>query len=100
MSLIIDASVQAKIISLISALVPDAKIYLYGSRARGTQSEWSDIDLALDVGHPLPLGIVGELVAIFEASSIPYRIDVVDVNGSISKAMRESILKDKVLWKQ
>lgn len=100
MSLVIDAAVQAKIISLISALVPDAKIYLYGSRARGTHGEWSDIDLALDAGHPISDRLVGELAAIFEASSIPYRIDIVDVHGDISKSMRESILKDKVLWKQ
>ncbi len=32
---------KAKIIALIS----DAKIYLFGSRARGTNSPWSDIDL-------------------------------------------------------
>lgn len=100
MALIIEPAIQAKIISLISALVPDAKIYLYGSRARGTNKEWSDIDLALDAGRELPLGAVGELASILEASSIPYKIDIVDINGEISKVMRESILKDKMVWKQ
>jgi len=98
MSLIIEKKIQDKIVSLISALVPDAKIYLYGSRARGTNNEWSDIDLALDAGNPLPFELVGELASIFEASSIIYKIDVVDLYG-VSKAMREAILKDKVIWK-
>ncbi len=42
-----------KVVAVISALVPHAKIYLFGSRARGTAGERSDIDLALDAGEKL-----------------------------------------------
>jgi predicted nucleotidyltransferase len=38
------------IIRLLEALFPKVKIYLLGSRARGTYSVTSDIDLALDTG--------------------------------------------------
>lgn len=51
----VDEATKQKIIALINALIPDAKVILYGSRARGDFAEWSDIDLALDVGKRLPV---------------------------------------------
>ena len=49
----LDEKTQKKIVAIISALIPQAKIYLFGSRARGTNSEWADIDIALDAGKLL-----------------------------------------------
>jgi len=43
----IDEKTKTKVIALISALIPKAKIYLFGSRATGKFSQWSDIDLEL-----------------------------------------------------
>jgi predicted nucleotidyltransferase len=42
------------VIKLLSVLFPDAKIYLFGSRARGTHKVTSDVDLAIDIGTPIP----------------------------------------------
>ena len=95
----IDEASKHKIIAIISALVPDATIYLFGSRARGTQSKWSDIDIALDAGHPISRFILGEVMSIFEASNILYKIQVVDIN-SVNEAMKTSILRDRTLWKK
>lgn len=95
----IDEASKNKIIAIISALIPDATIYLFGSRARGTQSKWSDIDIALDAGHPISRFILGEVMSIFEASNILYKIQVVDIN-SVNEAMKTSILRDQVLWKK
>lgn len=47
----IDEKTKHKIIAVISALMPDVKIYLFGSRARGTNSRTADIDIALDGGE-------------------------------------------------
>jgi predicted nucleotidyltransferase len=49
----LDEKIKQKIIAVISALIPDAKIYLFGSRARGTNAGRADIDIALDAGKPL-----------------------------------------------
>jgi predicted nucleotidyltransferase len=95
----IDEISKNKIIAIISALVPDATIYLFGSRARGTQSKWSDIDIALDNGHPISRFVLGEIMSIFEASNILYKIQVLDIN-SVNDAMKTSILKERVLWKK
>ena len=94
----VDEKSKAKIIALIHALVPNAKIYLFGSRAQGTNSEMSDIDLALDAGERLPKLTVGELRDIMVATNIPYKVDIVDLHH-VSDTMRKAILKDKVLWK-
>jgi uncharacterized protein len=94
----LDENVKKKIIAIISALIPQAKIYLFGSRARGTESEWSDIDLALDAGKPLSQRDVSELNDIMVALSIPYKVEVVDLYA-VSDAMRQAILKEKVVWK-
>ena len=95
----IDEISRNKIIAIISALVPDATIYLFGSRARETQSKWSDIDIALDSGHPISRFVLGEIMSIFEASNILFKIQVVDIN-SVNDAMKISILRDRILWKK
>jgi uncharacterized protein len=95
----IDERKKQKIISLISALLPEAKIYLFGSRARGTHTELSDIDLALDAGERVSRRVINEIKDVLEATNIINSIDVVDLHGPISSAMRDMILKEGVLWK-
>lgn len=98
MAFLVDEKDKAKIIALISLIFPDVKIYLFGSRARGTNAQWSDIDLALDAGQRLPTEIIGEIKSILEASWIPYKVDVVDLY-LVSEPMKQAILKDKIIWK-
>ena len=93
----IDDKTRDKIISVIHALLPEVKIYLYGSRARGTASEWSDIDLALDAGKPLNYRDVYEVSDVMKALNTPYKIDLVDLYA-VSDLMREEILRDKIVW--
>lgn len=94
----IDKVTQEKIINLIVALIPNAKIYLFGSRARGTHREWSDIDLALDTGVILPNVKIGEVRDVLAATDMPYKVDVLDFQN-ISADMREVIKKDMKIWK-
>ena len=93
----IDDPTKQKIVNLLLVLFPHAKIYLYGSRARGTHHERSDIDLAIDAGACNERLRLGEARAILEATRIPYKIDLVDLN-SVSDKLRETILKEGVLW--
>lgn len=94
----INERAKGKIISIINALMPDARIYLFGSRARGSGGQWSDIDLALDMGERLDYRDLGEVKDLMEALRIPYKVDVVDVHA-VSDKMREEIFRDKVEWK-
>jgi predicted nucleotidyltransferase len=90
---------KKKIIDIISVLIPKAKIYLFGSRARGTHRPSSDIDIALDAGKQiLPRHRVGEVRSMFVESHIPQKIDIVDLYLE-SDEMRKTILEDKIVWK-
>jgi len=94
----IDKEVKDKIVALISALIPEAKIYLFGSRARGKHSQWSDIDLGLDAGKKLPSRVVGEVIDVLAGTDIINKIEVVDMYA-VSEDMRESILDERIIWK-
>jgi predicted nucleotidyltransferase len=93
----IDEEIRKKIVGLLQVLFPGAKIYLYGSRARGTFHDRSDIDLAIDVGPGHERLRLGEAKAVLDAASIYYKVDLVDLNH-ISKELHENIERDKVLW--
>lgn len=90
---------KKKIIGVLTVLFPDAIIYLFGSRARGTQREYSDIDLAIDGGAPINPGAIGEAKAMLSESNIPYVIEVVDFN-EISETMKNAILTEGIVWKK
>lgn len=94
----IDNIIKNKIIAIITALMPEAKIYLFGSRARNTQSQWSDIDLALDAGKELNFRDLGEVKSLMEALNIPYKVDIVDFHR-VSDSLKNEIMKDKIVWK-
>lgn len=94
----LDDAVKNKIIGLLSALFPDAKIYLFGSRATGKAQQFSDIDLAIDAGHKLPIQDIDEAKSIMRELNIVYKVDIVDFH-SISQTMRKLIEQEKVIWK-
>lgn len=94
----LEEEVKQKILSLLMALFPNAKIYLFGSRARGRNSPLSDIDIALDIGKKLPIADVDEAKAVMESLNIIYKVDIVDFH-SISPVMQALINKEKIVWK-
>ena len=76
------------------ALIPGAKLYLYGSYARGEAQAYSDIDLALEALDPLPREYVGEVRDMLNASNMPYQFDVVDLN-SVHDALKKNIVQNE-----
>ena len=77
--------------------MPEAKIYLYGSRARGDHSQGSDVDLCIDAGKKLGWRVIGNIKEDCEESTIPLFVDVVDFHD-IGEDFRTHIMKDAVLW--
>lgn len=94
----IELGKKNKIIRLCKAIIPDARIYLYGSRARGKFSETSDIDLALNADKPISYYDIAELKDILEASNIGYAFDIIDINSINDPSFKAAIIAEMILW--
>ncbi|HLN23962.1 MAG TPA: nucleotidyltransferase domain-containing protein, partial [Patescibacteria group bacterium] len=76
-------------------LPPDAQVWVFGSRAKWTTKDSSDLDLAIDAGRALTSKEASALADAFEESDLPYTVDVADM-WSVSDTFREIIERDKV----
>lgn len=94
-----DTIPKDKIVKVIEIFFPDAKIYLFGSRAKNTHNERSDIDIAIDAGRPMTLIEKGQINSMIDALNIPQNTDIVDFNR-VPQALKDNILKDGILWKK
>ena len=75
-----------------------AKVILFGSRARGTHKQGSDIDLALDIREPIKLREMARIRVTLANLPIPLEMDIVDMHN-IPDAFKQKILHEGVLWK-
>ena len=69
-------------------------LYIFGSRVKNRAKEYSDIDIAIDSSE-LTSEIKSKLEAYFEDSTLPYEVDIVDLNN-ISNNFKEIIQNDLV----
>ncbi|HBY05735.1 MAG: hypothetical protein UV38_C0001G0070 [candidate division TM6 bacterium GW2011_GWE2_42_60] len=90
---------KRKIVGILTVLFPEAKIYLFGSRAKGKARPFSDIDIALDAGEKIELARIGEARDMFKESNIPFSFDFVDLQ-SVSQEFRDVVLKEGIVWKE
>jgi uncharacterized protein len=70
----------AKISDVLARFPEVERAILFGSRAKGTYREGSDIDLAL-VGAALDWRLLGRIEDAFDASSLPYRFSLLPHNA-------------------
>jgi len=73
-----------------------AKVFIFGSRARGDNYPSSDIDIGIMYEKPIGYHI-SILREKFENSNIPYKVDVVDLE-KVDEKFRREILKEAVRW--
>jgi len=57
-----------------------ARVFLFGSAARGEAGRTADLDLAVLPVGPLPIGLLAELREAVEDSGLVRRVDVVDLS--------------------
>jgi len=75
--------------------VSDREVWAFGSRAKGTAKEYSDLDLAILGEQPLGLAVRAALADDFSESDLPWKVDVVDW-ATTSESFRKIIAQDKV----
>ena len=65
----------------ISEQLKDVDIYIFGSRAQNTATEYSDVDIALKAKDVIDLNVILNLKAIFQDSNFPYKVDIIDLKN-------------------
>jgi len=86
------------LLEIIEHHLPTCRVYLFGSRATGTNQEGADIDVAIDCGQKVDWDTMLDIIGDVEESSIPVLVDVVDLHN-VSPEMQEQIFKERIVWK-
>lgn len=71
---------KALIQDSVSGQCSGASIYGFGSRMSGNPKPYSDFDVAIDAGGPIPLNQLLQIEEIFAESDLPFRVDIVDLH--------------------
>lgn len=66
---------------IIAQVLPGAQVWVFGSRATGRARPFSDLDLLLTQPTKLTWAQRAALTDGFEASRLPFRVDVVESDG-------------------
>lgn len=78
----------------ISSMIHNYKLYVFGSRAKNRAKKYSDIDLAIDSQELTPQ-IKTKLEFTFENSTLPYEVDIINLND-IDNKFKDLIQKDLI----
>lgn len=74
------------------------KIVVFGSRARGDNVTFSDVDIGIIPKGEFNRNRLTLLREFIENSNIPYKVDIVDFS-STSEQFKSEALKDAEIWK-
>ncbi len=75
--------------------LPEAKIYLFGSRAKNCAAPYSDIDIAI-LDDSLDRAKLAQIRYTIDTSNLPYKVDIVDLTKS--PYLQEIVLKEGIQW--
>ena len=73
----------------------DVKVWVFGSRTNWTTKDSSDLDIALEGENKLSHKLLGALKDAFEDSTLPYTVDVVELNA-VSHAFKQIVKEQRV----
>ena len=90
---------EARLKAHVARHLPDAKVWLFGSRAKGKSLRRSDFDLAVELGPNTPETAWFDLeTSIREDPEIIYPVDIVDLR-TVSTTLRGNVEREGILWK-
>ena len=78
-----------------------AEVYVFGSRARGTQHPFSDIDILYKEGNgnEVAESEIGQIKEALEESKLPIKVDLVN-DKYLAASYRPSVENDRILIKK
>ncbi len=75
----------------------NVNVYLFGSWARGTARHGSDVDVAVEFFGASNERKIADLREQLEESTIPYRVDIVDMSRA-AESLCEEIRREGIRW--
>lgn len=66
------------VLNILQQYVPEYEVWAFGSRVKGNDKPYSDLDLAVITKQPLSLETHANLVEAFSESDLPWKVDIVD----------------------
>ena len=81
---------------ILQTRVPQAVVWVFGSRVTGNAKAFSDLDIAIITTQPLPLDVSASLSDDFSESDLPYKVDVVDW-ATTNASFRNIIARNKMI---
>jgi type I restriction enzyme S subunit len=88
---------QAIVESILVEHLPGREIMVFGSRAKGTSTTTSDLDLCVMGDEKLSFEALSALKDAFSLSFLPYKVDIVEWSR-LTPEFRGLIEKDTVLF--
>ncbi|MEI2664093.1 nucleotidyltransferase family protein [Rossellomorea sp. LJF3] len=76
----------------------NVRVYLFGSWARQEEKQSSDIDIAIESRSPISPFTWNQLIEQIEESTIPYKVDVVDMHHA-DVTLVQQVKAEGILWK-
>lgn len=76
----------------------DISLFLFGSRAEGTSTAASDIDIGLKGEKPLSFFLLSYLHEKIDELNLPLKVDLVDFQ-KVSAEFAERAMKGAIIWK-
>lgn len=73
-----------------------AKVWCFGSRARGNYQKFSDLDLAIETQNSVDIEL-SQIKELLENSNFPFKVDLV-LKHQFAQSYLSGFEKDKILW--
>jgi len=91
----LDEAQRRKVRIIVANANVDARVFVFGSRATGAARPFSDLDLLIEAGAALTWQQRAALRDAFEASDLPFRVDVVTVD-ELADGFRARVMQERV----
>lgn len=79
----------------IQKILLDSEIFIFGSRSKRNNSDYSDVDIAVKSTKKIDEKILSLIKFNIEETEIPYKIDIIDLNN-VSEEFLSEIEKDLI----
>ena len=88
-----------QVINILEQYIPDAEVWAFGSRVRGTAKKHSDLDLVVVGKQKIAQKTYYQLQEAFQESELPIRVDILDWHR-ITSEFQQNIKKQYAVIKK